>query len=106
MNTLDNQDHRTAISLAAAESRANLCPLCSTLNHLLSRECFNCGWHGAFPGGDANIRPAELRVHSATHLLSLWWQHLKRGNRRPAARNNAESEKELTKGCNEYSKEK
>jgi len=78
MDTLDNRDHRTESPPTPVERRTNLCPLCSTLNHLLSQECFNCGWRGAFPGGDAHVRQAGLQVHSAIHLLSLWWQRLKR----------------------------
>lgn len=44
---------QTADPPEAAVDRTKSCPLCCTRNHSLSRECFNCGWRGAFCGAEA-----------------------------------------------------
>ena len=44
--------------LRSAEYRVKFCSLCRTANHLLSRECFNCGWRGEF-SSDSSGSPAN-----------------------------------------------
>ena len=49
-NALEN--HSAGLPLTA-ECRTKSCPLCCTLNHSLSLECFNCGWRGVFCSAEA-----------------------------------------------------
>jgi len=55
-----NLSHRLADMPNAPQGQAKSCPLCRTLNHLLSRECFNCGWSGAFCSSDASASHEPL----------------------------------------------
>ena len=63
--------------LRSAEYRVKFCSLCRTANHLLSRECFNCGWRGEF-SSDSSGSPANplwseaVPPVSAQSLRSLW----------------------------------
>ncbi len=76
----------------SAEHQAKLCPMCGTLNHRQSRECFNCAWRGAFLDGTAALLQAKLlqaellhaellhaerRSKSQTRLLTPWQQRLR-----------------------------
>jgi hypothetical protein len=55
METRNNSTHETAELPPPAKHGAKSCPLCHTLNHPQSRECFNCGWRGGFFAGNADV---------------------------------------------------
>ena len=75
--------HQTADPPNAAGDRAKSCPLCGTLNHSLSRECFNCGWRGAFCGieaarpGPFGLAPLLVKARSPRRSLRSRWEALK-----------------------------
>lgn len=89
-DTVNNQDRITSIIASpsqSAEHQAKLCPMCGTLNHIRSRECFNCAWRGAFFDGAAALLQAkllqaellhtELRSNSWARCLTSWPQRLR-----------------------------
>ena len=92
---MNNQDMITSIIASpsqSAEHQAKLCPMCGTLNHIRSRECFNCAWRGAFLDGAAALLQArllqaelmhtelmhtELRSRAQTRLSVPWQQRVR-----------------------------
>ena len=72
---LQNLTHRTA---DVPRGQAKPCLLCCTLNHPLSRECFNCGWRGsvslrtaAAPGGPQRLFQTW---HGFFRCVSAWFK--------------------------------
>jgi len=67
-----NLTHRLADVPDAAQGQAQSCPLCRTLNHSLSRECFNCGWQGC------SASSAAVTTRSPRPLLQAWLAFFRR----------------------------
>ncbi len=95
LKTPDSQiaANQTADPPNAAWDWTKSCPLCCTLNHSLSRECFNCGWRGVFcvAGASADHDPLDhdplfgqtAPLVTAQSMYSRWkalkpqWQAMK-----------------------------
>lgn len=54
--------YRSETRRRIAQSNLKRCPLCNALNARVNRDCFVCGWHGAFDHDPFRIEESLIRM--------------------------------------------
>ncbi|BDI34103.1 hypothetical protein CCAX7_61540 [Capsulimonas corticalis] len=73
-----NSQRLTVIPSPLTEPGAGFCVLCGTLNHILTLECYNCGWRGALSENKVDAPGIGQPTKSSTRRVLQWCQSVTR----------------------------